>query len=60
MPHTPGSTCDGKRRHRNRNAAFKHLRNLVAGGSDRLTLSIYLCPYCNWWHVGHVAKGTAR
>lgn len=41
----------GKVKHLTRGAALAHMRSLRL--NKRGLVFPYLCPHCNYWHVGH-------
>ena len=57
------SSCDGKVRHRTKNAAIFALRKLQQTPRQKLAkpapdgFEIYECRHCGGWHVGTVSKG---
>lgn len=51
-------SCEGKRRHADKQAAMFHLVLLRQSGSPG-RLNVYLCRFCKGWHVGHLARTRA-
>jgi hypothetical protein len=47
--------CQGKARYSHRRRAKKSARRLKNLGVDG-HLSVYRCPFCEQWHVGHIPK----
>lgn len=47
--------CWRKQRWRSQGAADAHLRALRKAPwcKDGAQLNVYLCPWCQWYHVGH-------
>lgn len=50
--------CEGKQRHDTREQANAHKNNLIRKGN--VLLEVYLCPWCNKYHVGHRPRGRKR
>jgi hypothetical protein len=55
-------TCRRKRRHKNRKAAYSHLRELLRSDDviEPQILKIYRCKECGFYHLGHLRSGAAR
>jgi len=47
-------TCATKTRYPSRRFARKGRR--FASGMGQIHLHIYRCPYCDWFHLGHLPK----
>lgn len=45
--------CGSKQRHPDRGAALRHFQSLVRYGTAPGRMSVYRCPHCGAWHVGH-------
>jgi rubrerythrin len=50
--------CKDKHQHKTQAKAVAHLRRFPA--DHRPYLSIYLCPDCGFWHVGHTPGNASR
>lgn len=47
--------CTGKHAHKNAAAArsqLQHIQKNLGSRRPSMTLTIYLCPFCQDWHVG--------
>ena len=53
---TARKACGTKRRYANRKAARAARRRTPS--SDHL--SIYYCPWCGWYHIGHLPKAVSQ
>lgn len=51
------SMCGAKQRHDSRRKARAHVQHLVRAGQPRAALAVYLCWFCDCWHVGHNPAG---
>jgi hypothetical protein len=51
------TSCVGKFRHDDREAALNHLFALVRSGSPMWQLQVYRCRFCRTYHVGHRLRG---
>lgn len=57
---TKARSCGRKQRHSTRADALAHMLSLVRDtGTPVGAMSVYRCPYCGHWHVGH-RKHTRR
>lgn len=46
--------CHGKRRYRHRGDARKAMRRQQTAGNGRGgRLTVYRCPWCDWYHIGN-------
>ena len=46
-------SCEGKIRHKSKEAAFLHIRGLRNDGKDtNKQCHFYRCKFCKGWHVG--------
>lgn len=51
---TKARTCGQKARHASKADAERHLFALVRNtGTAPRGMSVYRCPHCGSWHVGH-------
>lgn len=61
IPHGGHHWCGEKRSYETRDAAEKHMRELIAKdikrGLGAPEMRIYRCPDCKLLHVGHVSLG---
>ncbi len=48
-----GKSCTGKIRHKTREGAEAHARDLRSKGER---VWVYRCHFCGGWHVGHPTK----
>lgn len=53
---TKNRECIGKQRHETKTEAANHLWSLVRAGTRRSAMSVYRCPHCGSWHVGHTKR----
>jgi heterodisulfide reductase subunit B len=51
--------CGKKHRHKSKGAAEAHLRSMVKIEKDE-GITVYPCPYCHFWHIGHTPKRKRR
>lgn len=51
--------CWGKQPHESKDKARAHMTSLLQRGNNSL-LEVYLCHWCDKWHVGHRSKGRKR
>lgn len=51
-------SCAGKQKHKSQGAAEAHLRALAQ--LDGARMKVYLCGFCNKWHVGHAGKNRGK
>lgn len=54
--------CVGKHRHKSRYAANRELtkskrnKTITARNKTLSPLMVYMCPFCDFWHIGHKPK----
>lgn len=51
--------CDGKRRYRSR-AKAKHRARAEQQRGDLWQIAEYSCPWCRFWHIGHLPRREAE
>lgn len=50
---TRARMCGMKTPHPTKTDAENHLWSLIRSGTKPGAMSVYHCPYCGAWHVGH-------
>lgn len=56
---TKARMCDGKKRHRTREAADEHMQRLIDEGASPDCLNVYPCRFGSHFHVGHIRRRVA-
>ena len=48
--------CDGKQQFFSEKSAYAAMRSVVYNclAGDGPDLDVYICPFCGWWHFGHI------
>lgn len=57
---TKARECGTKAKHSKTKAKAHRWSLIKSRGAHPSSISIYKCPHCGFWHVGHPPKGKKR